>query len=569
MRVRFAIIGVLVLGCGTTASAPETNSNPVPVLTSLAPASVIAGGPQALSLVVTGSGFISSSQVNWNGAARPTVFDSATRLTATISAADQASPATAQVSVTTPAPGGGTSASLPFLVSAETPDAGTTGNILQNLAVAIDGGIADGTTQDVSFSADGEIAAISNNATNLIAKDTNGAAIDVFFRETCVASACTPATTLASANNAGTQAPGGNRDASAARMMSSDGRYLVFGGLTQDYLGKPADESNPPVVIFKDTCRGQPASCVPTSSVVSLSDTGQPLDFGDGGAISENARTVAFASTSSGVSGVAAGTFQIYARDMCTGSASSCTPSTVLVSASTSGGASGTQVNGTFSISNEGRYIAFQSSAKDLVANDTSTGQNIFVRDTCIGAPAGCAPATTVVSRNLSGAPASSANQGSTIPSITGNGRYVMFLSDAAGLVAQTGSGADIYLRDTCIGATSCTPQTTVLTVDSAGNRLGSSGDVRSTALLSTTGRYATFSPGAAMRAGDADDTVYAIDTCIGATAGCVSSVHPISIDGQGNAVAGLNPVAISGDGRYAALFAGDFHTLYLAKTGY
>jgi hypothetical protein len=46
-------------------------------------------------------------------------------------------------------------------------------------------------------------------------------------------------------------------------------------------------------------------------------------------------------------------------------------------------------------------------------------------------------------------------------------------------------------------------------------------------------------------------------------------SVHAISFDGQGQAVAGLNPLAISGDGRYAALLASDFRTLYLTATGY
>ena len=59
--------------------------NPVPVLSSLSPASVVAGSG-GVTLTVTGSGFVASSVVRWNGADRPTTFVNATQVRASLSA---------------------------------------------------------------------------------------------------------------------------------------------------------------------------------------------------------------------------------------------------------------------------------------------------------------------------------------------------------------------------------------------------------------------------------------------------------------------------------------------------
>jgi photosystem II stability/assembly factor-like uncharacterized protein len=85
-----------------------TVNNPAPTTSGLSPSSETAGQP-GLTLTVNGTGFITSSTVNWNGAARSTSYVSATKLTASIPASDIASAGTASVTVTNPAPGGGTS----------------------------------------------------------------------------------------------------------------------------------------------------------------------------------------------------------------------------------------------------------------------------------------------------------------------------------------------------------------------------------------------------------------------------------------------------------------------------
>ncbi|MGH9753505.1 MAG: hypothetical protein ACREA2_12045, partial [Blastocatellia bacterium] len=68
---------------------------------------------------VNGTGFTSNSAVRWNDSDRATSFVSATRLTATIPATDIASQGTANIKVSTPAPGGGTSNSAPFFIGAQ------------------------------------------------------------------------------------------------------------------------------------------------------------------------------------------------------------------------------------------------------------------------------------------------------------------------------------------------------------------------------------------------------------------------------------------------------------------
>ncbi|HKF68558.1 MAG TPA: IPT/TIG domain-containing protein, partial [Vicinamibacterales bacterium] len=102
-----------------TAKSPtitvSAGPSPIPGLTSLTPNSAPTGG-SGFTLAVTGNGFAASSVVRWNGANRTTTFVSSTQLQATIPATDLASSGTAQVTVFTPSPGGGTSSALPFTI---------------------------------------------------------------------------------------------------------------------------------------------------------------------------------------------------------------------------------------------------------------------------------------------------------------------------------------------------------------------------------------------------------------------------------------------------------------------
>ncbi|HTB85104.1 MAG TPA: immunoglobulin domain-containing protein [Candidatus Sulfotelmatobacter sp.] len=118
-------------GAGYTlsASAPNLTSitstgfdvtNPLPVITVINPFYTNAGAA-GFSLTVTGTGFVPSSSVDWNGVAKTTHFVSATSVTADILTADVASAGTVPVTVVNPAPGGGTSAAVNFTIASAVP----------------------------------------------------------------------------------------------------------------------------------------------------------------------------------------------------------------------------------------------------------------------------------------------------------------------------------------------------------------------------------------------------------------------------------------------------------------
>jgi hypothetical protein len=86
-----------------------------PTLTSLSPSILLSGGP-AFTLIVTGTGFIPNSTVQWNGSARATTYVSTTQLQVAILDTDIATAGTAQITVTNPAPGTGTSTALTFTI---------------------------------------------------------------------------------------------------------------------------------------------------------------------------------------------------------------------------------------------------------------------------------------------------------------------------------------------------------------------------------------------------------------------------------------------------------------------
>ncbi|MEP7264760.1 MAG: IPT/TIG domain-containing protein [Bacteroidota bacterium] len=96
-----------------------TASNPAPALTSISPTSANSGsGP--LTLTVTGSNFINSSVINWNGSALSSIYISSTQLSATIPSANLTTAGSAAVTVFNPAPGGGTTSAQNFTINTVT-----------------------------------------------------------------------------------------------------------------------------------------------------------------------------------------------------------------------------------------------------------------------------------------------------------------------------------------------------------------------------------------------------------------------------------------------------------------
>ena len=124
---RFATAGTVGFGGYTEASYAFDNftrvdlnasgtTNPAPIAAGLSPTQANAG-ESGLTVVVYGSGFTTDSVVRWDGANRTTTYISPSELEAAITTADLASPASRNITVANPVPGGGTSAALVFTVA--------------------------------------------------------------------------------------------------------------------------------------------------------------------------------------------------------------------------------------------------------------------------------------------------------------------------------------------------------------------------------------------------------------------------------------------------------------------
>jgi hypothetical protein len=115
-----ALSFALTIGANTAAplsvNLSGTGVNPPISLISISPNSAATAGP-GFSLTVNGSGFVTNSMVYWNGAGMPTALVSSTRLMAAIPASAIAQAGTFQVTVFSPAPGGGTSSPIAFVVA--------------------------------------------------------------------------------------------------------------------------------------------------------------------------------------------------------------------------------------------------------------------------------------------------------------------------------------------------------------------------------------------------------------------------------------------------------------------
>ena len=105
------------------------------------------------------------------------------------------------------------------------------------------------------------------------------------------------------------------------------------------------------------------------------------------------------------------------------------------------------QVSAVSVLSADGQWIAFQSSASNLVDGDTNGTLDVFLRNLTTGT-------ITLVSVNNDG---EQGNGESTFPAISGDGRFVVFCSEATNLTADDTNGVmDIFVRDTWLGKTTC-----------------------------------------------------------------------------------------------------------------
>jgi Tol biopolymer transport system component len=139
----------------------------------------------------------------------------------------------------------------------------------------------------------------------------------------------------------------------------------------------------------------------------------------------------------------------------------------------------GNEANGTSDlpvVSADGRFVAFQSGASNLVPGDTNGLDDVFVYDRLLGT-------IEIASVSSSG---ELANRGAGEPAISGDGRYVAFHSSSTNLAPDTnGIVTDVFVRDRTLGTTE------LVSVDSSGKQ-DSIGFVRSPS-ISLDGRFVAF----------------------------------------------------------------------------
>ena len=261
---------------------------------------------------------------------------------------------------------------------------------------------------------DGRFVAFVSEATNLVPGDTNGVD-DIYVHDRTTGS-----TRRMSISRRGKEPD----EESFSVAISANGRWIAFtSGATTLVRGDTNGEYD---VFVRDRTRR-------TIRRVSVSSAGtEGTGFSDRGSFSANGRYVAFHSTSEDlVPGDTNGVMDIFLRDQLK-------QRTRRISLTPSGG----QVDGASStptLSANARYVAFDSSATDLVPGDANGTYDVFLRDRRTRT-------TTIVSVRSGG---DAANGGSSFPAISADARYVVFASTASNLVdGDTNGKEDVFLHD-------------------------------------------------------------------------------------------------------------------------
>ena len=344
------------------------------------------------------------------------------------------------------------------------PDADTNAPDAANLALvsvrdpALNSAMGNSDSYAPRISPDGRYVVFLSNAANLVFNDNNGTT-DVFVHD--VQTGAITLVSVALDGNAGDSDSGDNSNVTA---MSADGRYVVFDSSADNLV---ANDSNGDWDVFvRDLQTG-------TTTLVSMALDGSQGDADSTApSVSADGRFVAFQSNANNL--VANDTNQfgdIFVRDLEAGT-------TALVSVASDGN-QGDNDSGIASLvigmSDDGRYVVFDSYADNLVDNDTNESSDVFVRDL----QTGTTTLVSVASDNSLG------DADSYAPSISSDGRYVVFSSMAENLVANDDNGVtDVFVRDLQEGTTS------LVSVTLDGNSGDSDSNARS---LSTDGRFVVF----------------------------------------------------------------------------
>jgi subtilisin family serine protease/archaellum component FlaF (FlaF/FlaG flagellin family) len=300
----------------------------------------------------------------------------------------------------------------------------------ERVSVATDGSTGNGHSSWADISPDGRYVSFASAASNLVPGDTNNA-WDVFVRDRVART-----TQRVSVASDGTQ---GNANISVRNAISADGRFVAFASFAANLV--PGDVGGQRDVFVHDRKTGV------TERVSVASDGSEANDQSATPVISADGRYVAFPSLASNlVAGDTNRALDVFVRDRQAGTTTRVSVSTAGTQANKSSAHSSTSL----AMTPDGRYIAFESLASNLVPNDYNGTHDVFVRDLSAGT-------TERVSVTAGGAEANNESSG---PAISADGRKVAFNSLATNLAPDDtnarydGTGEDVFVRDRVTGTT-------------------------------------------------------------------------------------------------------------------
>jgi hypothetical protein len=439
MRQSWRALGVVLLALGLEAGCNDYNTSiqyptGASILT-LAPSGVVFGSA-GFSLTVMGSssnGFQTTTVVEWNGQKLVSTYVDGVTMTATVPANLVAKVGTAYVNTYTPQSGtgmNGLSNSIAFLVYGTPNPVPVVTSVTPNTAPAC-GSSCGNASLKITIAGSNFLPTSTNGASTVTFTGVSTSEVETAINVTNITStqiqAVIPGTMLADAD----------ANAQINVINPPSGVCLV---------GCPVLGGGPSLTPQTFTITGGAAAAAVAEETPALSQDGRYVAY----SAQENQTT------------------QIMLRDTCLGVQNGCTPSTKMISVAADNTPGNTDSH-TPVISADGRYIAFSSAATNLLEG-APAGRQVYLRDTCAGASASCKAATSLVSTDPGGA---LNGIESIFPSISSSGRYIVFLAVTpcqdtakgklpASPAASPNSGLrQVFLRDTCLGATNCTPKTT------------------------------------------------------------------------------------------------------------
>jgi len=379
-------------------------------------------------------------------------------------------------------------------------------------------GQLNGPSTQPSISSDGRFVVFSSSATNVVTSDSNSAP-DIFMRDRQAA------TTSRLSTAGGAEANGPSFDPS----ISADGRYVAY---QSDATNLTDNDRNRDTDIYLLDRQGATLFLADPAAkpIAGLEATAS--------AVSRDGTKVAFDSTASSlVPHDTNGRRDVFVRDYSTGAVSRVSRPT--------GDGEGDFDSSEPSINKDGRFVAFMSSATNLVPGDTNVREDVFVRDRLN---------RTTVRANVSSTGEQSAWP-TRLPRISGNGHHVVFYSRASNFYPGDDELTDdVFVRDLTANLTEH--------INADENAARRNFDVSVSPAISDSGRYVVLASRESLEPGDTSGDMDAylrdrqsgkwerVSVPVGDAPDCCSRIWAVDISSSGRYVvfASDSPNLVPGD---------------------